>query len=357
VVDVTKLSNDPYAKRNLEREGSLLSKLDHPNIVRLLEIIATEKFYCLVLQYMPGSKDLASVILQGPLPEDLASNICRQLVSALVYMHSANILHRDLKPENILLSTCLRKCLLIDFGLSNLWRPGQVMKTHCGSAEFAAPELFQRDPHYGTGIDVWSFGVVLFCMLLGRVPFEQGNLNIQTLIQKVLAGLTELHYSQMKHLSHGCVGLITACLNPNRHMRISFQEIAAHPWITGNGTHQVEPGLPSNNAEILQQAVQVFLQKVKLKLNVPKNMTPSRFVLDYISRRPFNTTGGCFNLITQDIRQAQTQAESETTNPSRSREPAIPAKAEASRAQHMRVLKEVENLPHRNRRDQAEKRI
>ena len=299
VVDIKEVK-DSYARKNMTREGSILSKLDHPNIVRLLEIVSSAHFYCLVLQYIPGAKTLSTLLAEkGPFTEMLASSTCRQLVSALLYIHSANILHRDLKPENILLSHCLRKVLLIDFGLSNFWQPGQLMNTHCGSPEFAAPELFRQDSTYGTGIDVWSFGVVLFAMVLRCLPFEMETDNIQTLIKKVFRGLTDKHQMCMSNLSQECVILITSCLDTNCHTRITFPEVAVHPWITRKGRHPVEVQ-PTDNATIFHKAVQVFCQKVNLQ--VPPNTSPSSYILNYITKRPFSTTAGCFNVIMETIK-------------------------------------------------------
>jgi len=119
---------DPYVKQNFHREASILSRLNHPNIVKLVEIVCTENIYCLVLEYLPHSNTFYEVLKNnGALSESLACTFSKQLVSGLSYLHSKNILHRDLKLDNILVDKDRSRCLLIDFGLSNSWIPGQVI--------------------------------------------------------------------------------------------------------------------------------------------------------------------------------------------------------------------------------------
>jgi len=151
IMDTSRIKDD-YILKNLQREATILGQLSHPNVVKLLEICTTSKVVCLALQYIPGAKTLAEILAaNGAMNEGPAVDISRQLVSAMLYVHSRGILHRDLKTDNILLDGSLSRCFVIDFGLSNFWHPGKVMATHCGTCEYAAPELFKKDPHYGPG--------------------------------------------------------------------------------------------------------------------------------------------------------------------------------------------------------------
>ena len=147
----TSVIQDSYIRRNLHREATILMKLSHPNIIKLLEICSTRRLHCLVLQYVPGARTIADILAQnGPIPEESAVDINRQLVAGLRYIHSRGILHRDLKMDNILVDHS-GHCFIIDFGLSNFWHPGKVMTTFCGTCEYAAPELFQKEALYGPG--------------------------------------------------------------------------------------------------------------------------------------------------------------------------------------------------------------
>jgi serine/threonine protein kinase len=221
----TNAIKDPYVYHNLNREAAILSKLNHPNIVRLIEICVSTDIYCLVLEYEPGAKNLGDVIGQyGALGEFFSRPIARHIISALLYMHSKKILHRDLKLDNVMVNEDFSRCFLIDFGLSNFWYAGKNMKTHCGSVEFAAPELFRRELNYGPAIDIWSFGVILFGMLFGKLPFvlESGDQkNMLQLITLISNGPSMAHFEEMDNLSAYCRSLILKCLEINHEARIS----------------------------------------------------------------------------------------------------------------------------------------
>lgn len=95
----------------------------------------------------------------------------QQLISAIEYIHKVGIVHRDLKPENILLDHN-NNVKLVDFGLSNMYKPGETLKTACGSPCYAAPEMIKGERYLGLNADIWSSGVVLFAMVCGFLPFE-----------------------------------------------------------------------------------------------------------------------------------------------------------------------------------------
>ena len=100
-------------------------------------------------------------------------------------------MRRDLKLENVMVENGTGRVVLIDFGLSNFWVPGSALCTHCGSAEYAAPEVFDQDFPLCPKIDVWSFGVILFALLIGRLPFvaEDNGKKLSSLPRIVRSGL------------------------------------------------------------------------------------------------------------------------------------------------------------------------
>ncbi len=108
----------------------------------------------------------------------------QQLLSAIGYMHSHQIVHRDLKPENILLTKYpQRNVKLADFGLSKYLEDGELLRTSCGSPNYAAPEVVTGSLYGGPEIDVWSAGVILYAMLTGSLPFAEQHL--PTLFNKI----------------------------------------------------------------------------------------------------------------------------------------------------------------------------
>lgn len=153
------------------REASLSMLLYHPYICGMREFIVQPNNYFMVSEYVNGGQLLDYIISHGRLRERVARKFARQISSALEYCHRNNVVHRDLKIENILISAN-GSIKLIDFGLSNLFNPAAHLSTFCGSLYFAAPELLNAKVYTGPEVDVWSFGVVLYVLVCGKVPFS-----------------------------------------------------------------------------------------------------------------------------------------------------------------------------------------
>lgn len=92
------------------------------------------------------------------------------MISGVAYLHQLNIVHRDLKPENLLIDW-KNSLKIVDFGLSNTYKPGEMLKTACGSPCYAAPEMIASKKYNGLEVDIWSCGVILFAMVCGYLPF------------------------------------------------------------------------------------------------------------------------------------------------------------------------------------------
>lgn len=125
------------------------------------------------------------IISHGKLREKHARKFARQILSALDYCHRNSIVHRgstfssslivDLKIENILISKS-GNIKIIDFGLSNLYSSRSLLTTYCGSLYFAAPELLNAKAYTGPEVDIWSFGIVLYVLVCGKVPFDDQSM-------------------------------------------------------------------------------------------------------------------------------------------------------------------------------------
>lgn len=130
---------------------------------------------------------------------------------------------RDLKPENLLLDEN-NDIKIVDFGLSNTYKPGELLKTACGSPCYAAPEMIaglHYEPHK---VDIWSSGIILFALICGQLPFEDSNTG--NLYKKIKNG----DYSISKFVSSQGRDLIKHILDTNPETRYSFEEIMTHPW-------------------------------------------------------------------------------------------------------------------------------
>lgn len=170
------------------REAGLSLLLHHPYICGMREMIVHPNHYYMVFEYVNGGQLLDFIIAHGRLRETVARKFARQIASALDYCHRNNVVHRDLKIENILISQT-GNIKIIDFGLSNLYNPAAHLSTFCGSLYFAAPELLNAKVYTGPEVDVWSFGVVLYTLVCGKVPFEDESM--PALHAKIKRGLVE----------------------------------------------------------------------------------------------------------------------------------------------------------------------
>ncbi len=157
------------------REGSLQILLHHPYVCGMREMIIHTNHYYMVFEYVNGGQMLDYIISHGRLRERSARKFARQIGSALEYCHRNSIVHRDLKIENILISKT-GNIKIIDFGLSNLFSPHSHLSTFCGSLYFAAPELLNAKVYTGPEVDVWSFGIVLYVLVCGKVPFDDQSM-------------------------------------------------------------------------------------------------------------------------------------------------------------------------------------
>ncbi|KAI9502616.1 kinase-like domain-containing protein, partial [Coemansia spiralis] len=157
------------------REVAINRLLHHPHICMLHDVVVHPNHYYIFQELVSGGQMLDYIISHGRLKEKHARKFARQIASAIDYCHHNSIVHRDLKIENILISAN-GNIKLIDFGLSNLYSPRSQLSTFCGSLYFAAPELLNAQPYTGPEVDLWSFGVVLYVLVCGKVPFDDQSM-------------------------------------------------------------------------------------------------------------------------------------------------------------------------------------
>ncbi|EJD05098.1 Pkinase-domain-containing protein, partial [Fomitiporia mediterranea MF3/22] len=163
----------------VEREIEVLRTIKHPNIVRLYDVIETDKYIGIILEYASGGELFDHILAHRYLKEKDACKLFAQLVSGVWYIHQKKIVHRDLKLENLLLDRH-RNVIITDFGFANRFehRADDLMQTSCGSPCYAAPELVISEGLYvGSAVDIWSCGVILYAMLAGYLPFDDDPAN------------------------------------------------------------------------------------------------------------------------------------------------------------------------------------
>jgi len=219
-------------EEKVQREINILHLCTHPHIIRLYEVIDTPTDIFLVNEYVSGGELFDYIVSKGRLSADEARNFFHQIISGVEYCHFQKIVHRDLKPENLLLDANLN-IKIADFGLSNLMRDGDFLRTSCGSPNYAAPEVISGHLYAGPEVDVWSCGVILYALLCGSLPFDDES--IPNLFKKIKSGM----YSLPTHLSQLAKNLIPRMLEVDPMKRITIPEIRLHPWFQ----HKLPPYL------------------------------------------------------------------------------------------------------------------
>lgn len=208
----------------IRSEVGIMKRMNHPNIISLLQIIETEQNIFLILELADGCELWDWIQQAGYLQEGMARKIFRQIVHAMCYCHDQGIVHRDLKPDNIMVDATGR-VKIIDFGLGALVRPGRKLHRFCGALQFSAPEFFLRQPYDGTKVDTWNLGVLLYFMVTGTLPFE--GITFEELRYKVLLG----QYDVPSHLSQELRDIIRCLLTVNPTERPKLKGIVKHPWL------------------------------------------------------------------------------------------------------------------------------
>ena len=168
-----KALEDPKKKSNIENEIAILKQLDNINIMKLYEVIKTDKFQYLIMEYIDGISllDIIKKEKNHYLEEKRALKIFKQIIQAINYCQSKNICHRDIKLENIL--TVKNDVIkLIDFGFAVMTNKETYQTLLCGSPSYMAPEIVKKEKYIAQYSDIWSLGVLLYSMLYGRFPFK-----------------------------------------------------------------------------------------------------------------------------------------------------------------------------------------
>ncbi|XP_048853939.1 serine/threonine-protein kinase MARK2-like isoform X10 [Brienomyrus brachyistius] len=233
IIDKTQMNSSSLQK--LFREVRIMKLLNHPNIVKLFEVIETEKTLYLVMEYASGGEVFDYLVAHGRMKEKEARAKFRQIVSAVQYCHQKYIVHRDLKAENLLLDADMN-IKIADFGFSNEFTLGNKLDTFCGSPPYAAPELFQGKKYDGPEVDVWSLGVILYTLVSGSLPFDGQNL--KELRERVLRGKYRIPF----YMSTDCENLLKKFLILNPSKRGSLEQIMKDRWMNvGHDDEELKP--------------------------------------------------------------------------------------------------------------------
>jgi calcium-dependent protein kinase len=250
----SKLTQDQYAIKFLPlsketssiEEIKILKKIDHPNIIKCIETFEDEKFIYVVMEYCSGGELLAQS--SDPFSENYTCEIIFKLLHAVNHMHSLGICHRDIKPENCLLDSegDLR---LIDFGLSSNYFPAQKMTKIVGTPYYMAPEVLTGE--YGPECDLWSIGVIMHVMLLGRLPFS-GETQLK-ILQKVKNGKFLTNSKEFQNLSSDARQLLKGLLIKDPGKRLNCAEAISCSWFDAIRQNNLVPNNILNSLNNIQE--------------------------------------------------------------------------------------------------------
>ena len=272
VADLTKFKN----------EINVLSKVDHPNIIRLYEIFEDDRYISLIMEYCQGGELFKKIneLAENDqsFSEKEAVKIFKQLISAVSYCHSQGICHRDLKPENILFLTkeADSPIKIIDFGLSKIFgeiKPimkgnkveKNIMSLRVGTAYYMSPEVLQGN--YDNKCDIWSCGVILYIMLCGYPPFDGDSEN--DIIKAILKKKFYFPEEEWKSVSDDAKDLIKHMIC-DADKRYNAEMVLNHPWIEKNA-----PNSKGNLAKFNIHSLKNFGNLYKL----------TKYVLGFIASR------------------------------------------------------------------------
>lgn len=234
IINKKKLSNSNLAS-NIKREISIMRRLNHPNIVKLYEVLATKTKIYFVMEFVKGG-ELFAKVAKGRFSEDLSRKYFQQLISAVGYCHSHGVFHRDLKPENLLVDEN-GNLKVSDFGLSAVTdqiRPDGLLHTLCGTPAYVAPEILAKKGYDGAKVDVWSCGVILFVLTAGYLPFNDPNL--MAMYKKIYKG----EFRCPKWMSSDLKRFLSRLLDTNPATRITIDQIINDPWFKKGGIKRLK---------------------------------------------------------------------------------------------------------------------
>ncbi len=210
--------------QGLRQEIDILKTLRHENIIQMLDAFETPSDFCVVTEFAQG--ELFEILeTDTSLSEEVVRTIAKQLVAALHYLHSNRIIHRDMKPQNILISAdgTVKLC---DFGFARAMSQDTFVLTSIkGTPLYMAPELVQEQP-YTPAVDVWSMGVILYELFVGKPPFYT------TSIYKLIKQIVNEAPVFPSAMSRDFKSFLQGVLEKDPKKRLGWPELARHPFVS-----------------------------------------------------------------------------------------------------------------------------
>lgn len=287
---------DSHSQELYDHEVNLLSKLDNPNILKMVEHGTDAKNFYIVSNCCTGGELFDRIVdKKTQITEKNAAQLVRTMLSAVHYCHERQIVHRDLKPENFVFmnKTPDSEMVLIDFGCAKEVVDGQEYKDLVGTPYYLAPESAAGHKYTRTGrvlkaSDVWSIGVIAYVLMTGRPPFNGRSNNeiFSAIIKK------KIKFPTGVKLSKPFIEFVKKMLKKSPKQRISLDDALAHPWVTGQEASNEE--ISGDVIKVLRQ----FAQQTKLKKAITKTLAqhmgeePEKKIAAHFNRLDKDGSGG-----------------------------------------------------------------
>jgi len=246
---------------SLHEEVEVLRSIDHPNVIKLYDFFEEKKMFYMVIELMEGGELFERIVKKTFYNEKEARDLIRILLDALAYLHHAGIVHRDLKPENLLLKSPYNDfdIKLADFGFAKKLNSNgkKSLDTQCGTPGYVAPEIL-KGSKYGSEVDMWSCGVIVYILLGGYPPFHDDNHAV--LYRKIKAADYAFEPQYWEQVSEDAKDLIRKMLVVNPEHRLTADQALRHPWFLV-GDHE----LISRNLTTTLEAMKKFNARRKFR--------------------------------------------------------------------------------------------
>ena len=240
------------------RELNIAYKLRHPNIVNMRDVVFDEPEYVILVSDLADGGTLHDTAKAGPLAEEAAQFLFKQVIAGVEYCHRQGVVHRDLKLENLLI-TATGQVKVSDFGMSKDTSVNSMPKTQVGTISYMAPEVTMINKRgsgvqdYGSAADLWSIGVILYVLVCGTYPFgfdgpsAQGGIPTFRVYERIRSGAVDFPST----LSLEILELLRGLLTTTPEARWQIEQIKACNFFTGGKFYvpppvvEIELGTPS----------------------------------------------------------------------------------------------------------------
>uniref|UniRef100_A0A3Q2YUN5 CaM kinase-like vesicle-associated protein n=1 Tax=Hippocampus comes TaxID=109280 RepID=A0A3Q2YUN5_HIPCM len=290
-------------RKAAKNEILILKMVKHPNILQLVDVFETKKEYFLFLELATGREVFDWILDQGYYSERDTSNVVRQVLEAVAYLHSLQIVHRNLKLENLVYYNRLKhsKIVISDFHLAKL--ENGLIKDPCGTPEYLAPEVVGRQ-RYGRAVDCWATGVIMYILLSGNPPFydesdeDDYENHDKNLFRKILAGDYEFDSPYWDEISDSAKSLVARLMEVDQDQRLTAQEAINHEWISGgaasdknikeNVCAQIEKNFARAKWKVSPHNIDHFVSQISIELKAQSSiiLELTRFSTQPLSKAP-----------------------------------------------------------------------